>query len=189
MNGMRLRLSTAFILFLTAVVANAAEINMRVFQINDHLICFYDGRPPEPATPSTDHNWADFGAFNVGVATYVVYRGDQALVYDTYPSTVQAQWVRDFLVRKGIHHFTVVNSHWHLDHVGGNAVYADVDRVSTEATIAQLTARKQPHDSPRLPGPALSLRALAAARAAPRHEMTAASSTRLPRQRSSKGRR
>ena len=36
---------------------------------------------------------------------------------------------RDYLVRAGIKHFTLVNSHWHLDHVGGNAVYADVDRL------------------------------------------------------------
>lgn len=139
---MSLRLSTTLILCLAAVVANAAELNMRVFPINDHLISFYDGRPNEPTTPSTDHNWADFGAMNVGVATYVIYRGDQALVYDTYPSTVQAQWVRDYLVRKGIHHFTVVNSHWHLDHVGGNAVYADVDRIGTEKTVKRLAVEK-----------------------------------------------
>jgi hypothetical protein len=25
--------------------ADAADMNMRVFQINDHLLCFYDGRP------------------------------------------------------------------------------------------------------------------------------------------------
>jgi glyoxylase-like metal-dependent hydrolase (beta-lactamase superfamily II) len=35
-----------------------------------------------------------------------------------------------------------VNSHWHLDHVGGNAVYADVDRISTDKTFQQLTAKK-----------------------------------------------
>jgi glyoxylase-like metal-dependent hydrolase (beta-lactamase superfamily II) len=35
-----------------------------------------------------------------------------------------------------------VNNHWHLDHVGGNAVYADVDRISTEKAIQRLTAKK-----------------------------------------------
>ena len=115
---------------------------MRVFPINDHLLCFYDGRPAETTTPPSDHNWADFGALNVGVATYVVHRGDRALVYDTYPSTQQARWVRDYLVKSGIRHFTVVNSHWHLDHVGGNAMYADVDRISTDKTLQRLTAKK-----------------------------------------------
>src|ERR1700679_2273903 len=123
-------------------VADAAEMNMRVFELNDHLLSFYDGRPAESKAPHGAHNWADFGAMNVGVATYVVHRGDRALVYDTYPSTQQAQWVRDYLVKAGIRHFTLVNSHWHLDHVGGNAVYADVDRISTDKTLQRLTAKK-----------------------------------------------
>jgi glyoxylase-like metal-dependent hydrolase (beta-lactamase superfamily II) len=122
--------------------ADAAKMNMRVFQINDHLLSFYDGRPPETTIHRSNQNWADFGALNVGVATYVVHRGDRALVYDTFPSKQQARWVRDYLVKTGIRHFTVVNSHWHLDHVGGNAIYADVDRISTDKTLQRLTAKK-----------------------------------------------
>ena len=53
---------------------------MRVFQINDHLISFYDGRPAQaPRRPDT-HNWVDYGALDVGVSTYVIRRGDRALV-------------------------------------------------------------------------------------------------------------
>jgi glyoxylase-like metal-dependent hydrolase (beta-lactamase superfamily II) len=115
---------------------------MRVFQINDHLLCFYDGRPAQSTAAPGDHNWADFGAMNVGVATYAVHRGDRALVYDTYPSPQQARWVRDYMENIGIRHFTVVNSHWHLDHVGGNAVYADVDLIATDKTLRRLTAKK-----------------------------------------------
>ena len=127
---------------LTASLGDAAEMNMRVYQINDHLLSFYDGRPAESSIPPGIHNWAEYGATNVGVATYVIHRGDQALVYDTYPSTQQAKWVRDYLVKYGIRHFTLVNSHWHLDHVGGNAVYGDVDRISTEKTLERLTSKK-----------------------------------------------
>jgi glyoxylase-like metal-dependent hydrolase (beta-lactamase superfamily II) len=123
-------------------LGDAAEMNMRVFQINDHLLSFYDGRPAESGVPSGSHNWADYGAMNVGVATYAIHRGDQALVYDTYPSAQLAKWVRDYLFRSGIRHFTLVNSHWHLDHVGGNAVYADVDRISTGKTLERLSAKK-----------------------------------------------
>lgn len=140
MNCNALGLSAVAVL--TAGMANAAEMNMRVFELNDHLLSFYDGRPAESRTPHGAHNWAAFGAMNVGVATYVVHRGDRALVYDTYPSTQQARWVRDYLVKAGIRHFTLVNSHWHLDHVGGNAVYADVDRISTDKTLQRLTAKK-----------------------------------------------
>jgi cyclase len=139
-NGLALPAVLAALMALGA--ADAAEMNMRVFELNDHLLSFYDGRPAEPKTPHPDHNWADFGAMNVGVATYVIHRADRALVYDTYPSAQQARWVRDYLVKAGIKHFALVNSHWHLDHVGGNAVYADVDRISTEKTLERMTAKK-----------------------------------------------
>lgn len=122
--------------------ASAAEMNMRVFRINDHLLCFYDGRPAEADVKPGDANWADFGANNVGVATYVIYSGDRALVYDTFPGTRQAQWVRDYLAKAGIRHFVVAISHWHLDHVGGNAVYADSDLIATAKTRQTLAARK-----------------------------------------------
>jgi len=115
---------------------------MRVFQINDHLISFYDGRPAQPLRPPKGRNWADYGALDVGVSTYVIRRGNQALVYDTFPSIHEAQWVRHYLTKAGVTRFTVVNSHWHLDHVGGNAVYADVDRFATAETIRLLTAKR-----------------------------------------------
>jgi glyoxylase-like metal-dependent hydrolase (beta-lactamase superfamily II) len=141
-NWTPLRALVVLAILLAVGFADAADMNMRVFQINDHLLSFYDGRPAEPSIKSGVHNWADFGAMNVGVATYVIHRGDRALVYDTYPSPAQAKWVRDYLVKSGIRHFTVVNSHWHLDHVGGNAIYADVDRIATEKTRQRLTAKK-----------------------------------------------
>jgi glyoxylase-like metal-dependent hydrolase (beta-lactamase superfamily II) len=115
---------------------------MRVFQINDHLISFYDGRPAQTPRPPETHDWADYGAFDVGVSTYVIRRGDQALVYDTFPTARDARWVRDYLIKAGVRHFTLVNSHWHLDHVGGNAIYADVDRIATDKTIRLLIAKK-----------------------------------------------
>jgi len=137
------RTLTLTLVFSVALSSTSArEIDIRVFQINDHLLCFYDGRPAQASHRPGTETWADSGAFDVGVATYAIHRGDTALVYDTYPTTQDAQWVRNYLASAGIRHFTVVNSHWHLDHVGGNAVYADVDRISTDKTIQQLTAKK-----------------------------------------------
>jgi cyclase len=142
MNWTMFKLAPVLAILMAAGFADAAEMNMRVFELNDHLLGFYDGRPAEATAPRDAKNWADFGAMNVGVATYVIHRGDQALVYDSYPSTQQAQWVRDYLERAGIRRFTLVNSHWHLDHVGGNAVYADVNRISTEKTLRRLETKK-----------------------------------------------
>jgi cyclase len=129
-------------LALTLSHASAAEMNMRVFKINDYLISFYDGRPPPAPRPPESSNWADYGALDVGVSTYVIRRGDQALIYDTFPTVQEAKWVRDYLAKAGVKRFTLVNSHWHLDHVGGNAVYADVDRIATDKTIQLLMANK-----------------------------------------------
>ena len=137
------RIITGTLLWTIAMTSTSArEIDIRVFQINDHLLCFYDGRPAQASHRADTDNWADSSAFDVGVATYAIHRGDAALVYDTYPTTQDAQWVRDYLTKAGIRHFTVVNSHWHLDHVGGNAVYSDTDRISTDKTIRQLTVKK-----------------------------------------------
>jgi glyoxylase-like metal-dependent hydrolase (beta-lactamase superfamily II) len=122
--------------------AVAAAMNMRVFELNDHLLCFYDGRPPPAERARGAHNWADYGALDVGVATYVIHSGNQALVYDTFPTAAEAQWTRDYLRKQGLSRFTVVNSHWHLDHVGGNAVYADAARIATDKTIEILTAKR-----------------------------------------------
>src|ERR1700759_2472951 len=104
-----LRYVIAFSIILLASPAGAAVENMRVFTINDHLLAFYDGRPPAPAKPQAAANWADFGALNVGVATYVIHRGDQALVYDSFPYADEAKWVRDYLTKAGIKRFVLVN--------------------------------------------------------------------------------
>jgi cyclase len=137
-----LRYLIALSIIALASPADAAVSNMRVFTINDHLLAFYDGRPPAPSQPQEAANWADFGALDVGVATYVIHRGDQALVYDSFPYVEEAKFVRDYLTKAGIKHFVLVNSHWHLDHVGGNAVYADSDRIATNKTIEILEAKK-----------------------------------------------
>jgi len=139
---MRCSLWETLVLALAMTGANAADMNMRVFQINDHLISFYDGRPAQAARAPNAHNWADYGALDVGVSTYAIHSGDQALVYDTFPTAREARWVRNYLSKAGVKRFAVVNSHWHLDHVGGNAVYADVDRIATDKTIQLLTAKK-----------------------------------------------
>lgn len=147
----------AALMVLTVLAAaarvEARDMNMRVFVINDYLTAFYDGRPAQPRSPSSTPNWADYGALDVGVATYVIRRGDDAMVYDSFPYAEEARWVRDYLRQRGVKHVTLVNSHAHLDHVGGNAVYADADRIATERAIETLTAHKTAIESGKEWGP------------------------------------
>lgn len=136
-----------------APVAATTPMAIRVFRINDHLLCFYDGRPAQAAVSPGEATWADAGANYVGVATYAVVSGDHALVYDAYPSVQQARWVRAYLEHAGVRHFVLVNSHWHLDHVGGNAVYADSDVIATARTRARLVANRAAIEAGTLEGP------------------------------------
>ena len=120
----------------------APVMAIRAMPINDHLTVFYQGRPDEASVKPGPKRWPDLGAILVGVATYAIHQGDTALVYDSFTDTGSARWVRDYLAKAGVRHFKLVNSHWHLDHIGGNAVYADSPRFASEATRAKLVAKR-----------------------------------------------
>lgn len=55
--------------------------------------------------------------------------------------------------KRGSKRFIVVNSHWHLDHVGGNAVYSDSTIIATERTREQLIKHKGAIENGTLQGP------------------------------------
>ncbi|MBF5043393.1 MULTISPECIES: MBL fold metallo-hydrolase [Myxococcaceae] len=112
----------------------------KIFQLNDHLIAFYDGRNTERLTP--DANWVDDAANKLGVATYAIYKGNEAIVFDTFPTIDQARWQRATLESMGITKFTVVTSHWHNDHIAGNEVYADSKILMTARGLQFMTDNK-----------------------------------------------
>jgi len=91
---------------------------IKVKVLNDYLIFFFDGRRPAERY-AQGWNWFDDAAMKLGVGTYAIHSGDQAVVYDTFTSVAQAKFVRDYLEKMGIKKFTVVHSHWHLDHIAG----------------------------------------------------------------------
>jgi len=128
--------------------------SMKVIEINDHLLAFYDGRDPSGKRVfSPEWNWQDDGAMKLGVATYAIHSGDEAIVYDTFPSIEQAQWVRNYLARKGIKRFTVVLSHCHPDHIAGNAVYKDNPIIATALGRETLARNKEQIETGKAFGP------------------------------------
>lgn len=128
-----------------------AVASIEVTRLNDHLLFFFDGR--DSNGPQQPGDWVADTAMKLGVGTYAIHRGDEALVYDTFTSLEQARWVRRYLEALGIRRFTVVQSHWHLDHIAGNAVYADSPRLSSSLTWVRLLENREAIEAGTLWGP------------------------------------
>ena len=112
--------------------------SMRIHRPQPNVLAFYDGRLPGVRAWSNAPNWLDDGAYGLGVATYALVEGGEALVYDTHISTAHAAIVRQTLAEAGVGRITVLLSHWHADHVAGNAVFAGCDILAQPTTLAAL---------------------------------------------------
>src|SRR5215203_2007122 len=107
--------------------------HMRVLRPAEGVLAFYDGRVPGYRW-AEERNWVDEGAIALGIASYAITGGGEALVYDTHVSVEHARLVREALEAEGAERFTVVLSHSHLDHVAGTAVFAGSELIATERT-------------------------------------------------------
>jgi glyoxylase-like metal-dependent hydrolase (beta-lactamase superfamily II) len=131
--------------------AQVQQSTIQVTRLNDHLLFFFDGR--ELYDGQGEGGWVGDTAMKLGVGTYVIHRGDEALVYDTFTTVEQARWVRRHLEGLGIRRFTVALSHWHLDHVAGNLAYRDSTIISSALTRTRLIENKEAIESGELWGP------------------------------------
>jgi glyoxylase-like metal-dependent hydrolase (beta-lactamase superfamily II) len=125
---------------------------MRVLRPADGVLAFYDGRieghrfAPQP-------NWVDDGALSLGIASYAIVSGDEALVYDTHISLEHASLIRSTLQDEGVRRFTVVLSHRHLDHVAGTEVFADCEVIACDRTAEHLARDRAAIEEGALEGP------------------------------------
>lgn len=115
---------------------------LRVIEPAPHVLGFYDGRIPGVRLHGFEENWLDDGAFALGIASYAVIDGAEALVYDTHISLAHARIIRRTLEERGARKITVVLSHWHDDHVAGNEVFADCPIIANRETAALLRANR-----------------------------------------------
>lgn len=113
---------------------------------------FYDGRI-EGYRFAEGANWVDEGAISLGIASYAIVDGDQALVYDTHVSVEHAQFIRQALEAEGASKFTVALSHWHLDHVAGTAAFAGSEIIATTRTAERLASNRLAIERGSLDGP------------------------------------
>jgi glyoxylase-like metal-dependent hydrolase (beta-lactamase superfamily II) len=115
---------------------------LRVLKPAEHVLAFYDGRVAGRRLFAPTPNWIDDGAYELGIASYAVHDGDEAIVYDTHVSVMHAEAIRAVLAEAGIRRIRVVLSHWHLDHVAGNAAFRDCEIVACRLTRDRLVENR-----------------------------------------------
>jgi cyclase len=126
--------------------------HLRTLRISRHLLAFYDGRIAGQ-TFAGGPNWVDDGALELGVCSYALVDGAEALVFDTHVSADHGRVIRRTLEGMGVRRITVVLSHWHLDHVAGTAAFADCEVIAGRLTAERLTGHRRAIEEGTLEGP------------------------------------
>jgi cyclase len=111
---------------------------MRLLQPAPDLLGFYEGRTFAPG--AVVEGWVDDGALSLGICSYALVDGAEAIVYDTHVSVDRAREIRRTLEQLGVRRIRVVLSHSHLDHVAGTEAFADCEIIANRLT-AELLAR------------------------------------------------
>jgi cyclase len=124
-----------------------------VLELGENLLGFYDGRVPGMRYHSNEANWLDDGGYTLGICSYAIVDGPLAVVYDTHLSLAHADAIRQILESRGVRDIRVVLSHWHLDHVAGNAVFADCEIIACAETARLLSEKKAQIEAGTLDGP------------------------------------
>jgi cyclase len=125
---------------------------IRILRPAAGILAFYEGREaghrfgPRP-------NWVDDGALSLGIASYAIVDGEEALVYDTHVSVERGRLIREAVEAAGARRIVVVLSHWHLDHVAGTEAFADCEVIATARTAELLAAKRAAIEAGTLEGP------------------------------------
>lgn len=126
--------------------------HLRTLRPSEHLLGFYDGRVPGLRF-AAGPNWVDDGALSLGVCSYALIDGPDAIVYDTHISAAHGASIRRTLEGLGVRHMVVVLSHWHLDHVAGTAAFADCEIVASRLAGERLASQRGAIEAGTLEGP------------------------------------
>ncbi len=116
---------------------------MRIHEPYPGVFAYYDGRIEGKRLHSAKPNWLDDGAYSLGVASYAIVSGAEALVYDTHISFDHARAIRSHLAGLGVTRIRVVLSHWHTDHIAGNAGFIDCPILSNKLTRNTLIEKRK----------------------------------------------
>jgi cyclase len=115
--------------------------HLRILRPHPNIYAFYDGRV-EGYRYLPQDNWIDDGALSLGIASYAIVDGDEAVIYDTHISVEHANHIRKVLVDSGVKKFTIVLSHWHPDHVAGTEAFTDCTIIANRRTADHLAKHR-----------------------------------------------
>jgi cyclase len=115
--------------------------DLRTIRLDEHLLGFYAGRGPAGAAAPID-NWVDDGALSLGICSFAIVDGAEAIVYDTHVSVEHARAIRTAVEQLGARSIRVVLSHWHLDHIAGTEAFADCEIIANRTTGALLAEHR-----------------------------------------------
>jgi cyclase len=125
---------------------------LRILRPAPGVLAFYDGRI-EGYRFASRPNWIDEGALSLGTASFAVIEDEEALVYDTHTTPEHGRRIRAALEADGVRRFTVLLSHWHLDHVAGNTAFRDCEILATARTAELLRRHREAIEAGRHEGP------------------------------------
>ena len=125
--------------------------HVRVLHPAPNVLAFYEGR--DGRRYAERENWVDEGALSLGIASYAIVDGDEALVYDTHVSVERGRLIRSTLEREGVGTITVVLSHHHLDHVAGTEAFAGCEVIATVRAAEHLRRDRDAIERGQLEGP------------------------------------
>jgi cyclase len=120
---------------------------MRILEPYPGIYAYYDGRIEGKRLHSDKPNWVDDGAYSLGIASYAIVSDRHALVYDTHMTLDHASAIRSHLAGLDVTRFDVVLSHWHTDHIAGNAVFEDCPIIALEATARAMADNREALES------------------------------------------
>lgn len=126
---------------------------MHIITINPNITAFYYGAETQAPSLSANYtrsqdDWVYGACFDLGVASYALHNKNSCIIFDTLCSPEQAREAKEYLEQHlGIKKFTVIVSHWHLHHIGGNYLYKDFNIIGTRKTRQILLEQKEKIES------------------------------------------
>jgi cyclase len=115
--------------------------HLRILEPHPGIFAYYDGRVPGYRFDPRP-NWVDDGALEVGIASFALVQGHQAIVYDTGTTPAHGAAVKAHLDGLGVTDLQIVYSHWHKDHVAGTAEFGAAPVIANTRTAAHLATRR-----------------------------------------------